>query len=96
MKKINLWEISIRDFQLQLKKGKGAHVWDVDGKEYIDCMGGYGVALVGHQNQRVNNAIKEQVDKIITVHSSLYNKTREVFLKDFNWTWHPKDLHKYI
>ena len=30
---------------------------------------------------RVNNAIKEQIDKIITVHSSLYNKTREDFLK---------------
>ncbi len=68
-------------FPVTIEKGKGAHVWDVDGKEYIDCMGGYGVALVGHQNQRVNNAIKEQVDKIITVHSSLYNKTREEFLK---------------
>ena len=44
-------------------------------------MGGYGVALVGHQNKRVNDAIKEQIDKIITVHSSLYNKTREEFLK---------------
>ena len=68
-------------FPVTIEKGIGAHVWDVDGKEYIDCMGGYGVALVGHQNQRVNNAIKEQVDKIITVHSSLYNKTREEFLK---------------
>ena len=68
-------------FPVTVEKGKGAHVWDVNGKEYIDCMGGYGVALVGHQNQRVNNAIKEQVDKIITVHSSLYNKTREEFLK---------------
>ena len=68
-------------FPVTVEKGKGAHVWDVDGKEYIDCMGGYGVALVGHQNQRVNDAIKEQVDKIITVHSSLYNKTREGFLK---------------
>lgn len=68
-------------FPVTVEKGKGAHVWDADGKEYIDCMGGYGVALVGHQNQRVNNAIKEQVDKIITVHSSLYNKTREEFLK---------------
>ena len=68
-------------FPVTIEKGKDAHVWDVDGKEYIDCMGGYGVALVGHQNQRVNNAIKEQVDKIITVHSSLYNKTREEFLK---------------
>ncbi|MGY5142498.1 MAG: aspartate aminotransferase family protein [Nitrosopumilus sp.] len=68
-------------FPVVVEKGKGAHVWDADGKEYIDCMGGYGVALVGHQNQRVNNAIKEQIDKIITVHSSLYNKTREDFLK---------------
>ena len=68
-------------FPVTVEKGVGAHVWDVDGKEYIDCMGGYGVALVGHQNKRVNNAIKNQVDKIITVHSSLYNKTREEFLE---------------
>jgi acetylornithine/LysW-gamma-L-lysine aminotransferase len=68
-------------FPVTIEKGKGSHVWDVNGKEYIDCMGGYGVALVGHQNERVVNAIKEQVDKIITVHSSLYNKTREEFLK---------------
>jgi len=68
-------------FPVTIEKGVGAHVWDTDGKEYIDCMGGYGVALVGHQNQRVNNAIKVQLDKIITVHSSLYNKTREEFLK---------------
>jgi len=68
-------------FPVTIEKGVGAHIWDIDGKEYIDCMGGYGVALVGHQNQRVNKAIKEQLDKIITVHSSLYNKTREEFLK---------------
>jgi acetylornithine/LysW-gamma-L-lysine aminotransferase len=68
-------------FPVTIEKGKGSHVWDIDGKEYIDCMGGYGVALVGHQNERVVKAIKEQVDKIITVHSSLYNKTREEFLK---------------
>ncbi len=68
-------------FPVTVEKGKGSHVWDINGKEYIDCMGGYGVALVGHQNERVTKAIKEQVDKIITVHSSLYNKTREEFLK---------------
>ena len=73
-------------FPVTIEKGEGAHVWDTDGKEYIDCMGGYGVALVGHKNQRVNNAIKEQVDKIITVHSSLYNKTREQFFDEANWT----------
>lgn len=68
-------------FPVTVEKGVGSHVWDADGKEYIDCMGGYGVALVGHQSKRVNDAIKNQVDKIITVHSSLYNKTREEFLE---------------
>ncbi len=67
-------------FPVTIEKGDGAHVWDVDGTEYIDCMGGYGVALVGHKNKRVNDAIREQIEKIITVHSSLYNKTREEFL----------------
>ncbi len=68
-------------FPVTIERGLGAHVWDASGKEYIDCMGGYGVALVGHCNPRVVKAIKNQLDKIITVHSSLYNKTREEFLE---------------
>ncbi len=68
-------------FPVTIDKGLGSHVWDTKGKEYIDCMGGYGVALVGHRNERVVNAIKSQLEKIITVHSSLYNKTREKFLE---------------
>lgn len=68
-------------FPVTIERGLGARVWDASGKEYIDCMGGYGVALVGHCNPRVVKAIKDQLDKIITVHSSLYNKTRETFLE---------------
>jgi len=69
-------------FPVTVERGLGTHVWDANGKEYIDCMGGYGVALVGHCNPRVVKAIKAQLDKIITVHSSLYNKTREQFLEN--------------
>jgi len=69
-------------FPVVIEKGLGSHVWDSNGKEYIDCMGGYGVALVGHRNERVVNAIKSQIEKIITVHSSLYSKTREEFLEN--------------
>ena len=69
-------------FPVTIERGLGAHVWDIDGKEYIDCMGGYGVALVGHCNPRVVRALKAQLEKIITVHSSLYNKTREEFLEN--------------
>ena len=69
-------------FPVTIERGLGAHVWDIKGKEYIDCMGGYGVALVGHSNSRVVKALKTQLEKIITVHSSLYNKTREEFLEN--------------
>ncbi|MEK6834168.1 MAG: aspartate aminotransferase family protein [Thermoproteota archaeon] len=69
-------------FPVTVERGLGTHVWDINGKEYIDCMGGYGVALVGHRNPRVVKALQDQLEKIITVHSSLYNKTREVFLEN--------------
>ncbi len=69
-------------FPVTVEKGLGVRVWDTNNKEYIDCMGGYGVALVGHRNPRVVAALKAQLDKIITVHASLYNKTREEFLEN--------------
>jgi len=69
-------------FPVTVDRGLGAHVWDINNKEYIDCMGGYGVALLGHRNERVTNALRTQLEKIITVHSSLYSKTREVFLEE--------------
>jgi len=69
-------------FPVTIEKGQGSHVWDINNKEYIDCMGGYGVALVGHRNERVVNAIKAQIGRILTVHSSFYNKTREEFLEN--------------
>ena len=78
-------------FPVTVEKGLGAHVWDTEGKEYIDCMGGYGVALLGHQNKRVTDALKSQLEKIITVHSSLYNKTREEFLENL-FKFAPKNL----
>src|SRR5215469_5812966 len=40
-------------FPVNIARGKGAKVWDTSDREYIDCMGGYGVAIVGHCNERV-------------------------------------------
>ena len=68
-------------FPVKIERGKGARVWDDSGKEYIDCMGGYGVALVGHCNSRVVNAIKNQAEKLLVCHMSLYNDTREDFIR---------------
>ena len=68
-------------FPVNIAKGKGTKVWDTAGKEYIDCMGGYGVALVGHCNDRVVNALKKQADILITAHMSTYNDTRLRFME---------------
>jgi glutamate-1-semialdehyde 2,1-aminomutase len=42
---------------------KGALVYDVDGNEYIDYVGTWGPAIVGHANVEVLDAIKSQLDK---------------------------------
>jgi acetylornithine/LysW-gamma-L-lysine aminotransferase len=67
-------------FPVRIDRGKGVRVWDTSGKEYIDCMGGYGVALVGHCNPRVVEAIKNQAEKLIVCHMSFYNDARGDFL----------------
>ncbi len=68
-------------FPVNIAKGKGTRVWDTAGKEYIDCMGGYGVALVGHCNDRVVSALKRQAEILITAHMSTYNDTRLRFME---------------
>ncbi len=68
-------------FPINLAKGKGTKVWDSNGREYIDCMAGYGVALVGHCNDKVVRAIKDQAEKLITCHSSCYNDARLALLQ---------------
>jgi len=71
-------------FPVTISKGKGCKVWDTSGKEYLDCMGGYGVALVGHCNDRVIQAITSQVQELLTCHMSVYNNTRLNFLEKFS------------
>ncbi len=68
-------------FPVAIVRGKGALVWDDKGREYVDCMGGYGVAIVGHSNDKVVAAIKRQAETLITCHGSLYNDARAEFLE---------------
>src|ERR671913_37264 len=60
---------------------------------HTNCMGGYGVALIGHCNDRVVNAIKNQSEKLITCHMSIYNNVRLEFLEKMSKI-SPKKLSK--
>jgi acetylornithine/LysW-gamma-L-lysine aminotransferase len=80
-------------FPVAIVKGKGANVWDANGKEYIDCMSSYGVSLVGHCNPKVVAAIQEQSERLISCHSSFYNDKRAELLEKLNKI-SPKGLGK--
>ena len=68
-------------FPISIVRGKGAFVYDANGKEYIDCMSGYGVSLVGHCHPRVVEAIQRQSQLLITCHGSFYNDKRAELLE---------------
>jgi len=73
---INLYQ----RFPVTIERAQGATIWDTDGKEYIDCMGGYGVAIIGHCNKDVIDAITLQMNKLMVCHMSTYNNSRLQFL----------------
>ncbi|MGB7201843.1 MAG: amino acid adenylation domain-containing protein [Pyrinomonadaceae bacterium] len=54
-------------FPIVADRSKGSRVWDVDGNEYIDLMGGYGVNLLGHSPDFVSEAAKAQIDRGIEI-----------------------------
>lgn len=64
-----------------LTKGKAALVWDMNGKEYVDCTSSYGVALLGHCHPKVVAAINAQAEQLISCHSGFYNNKRAEFIQ---------------
>jgi len=61
---------------IAIVRGEGARLWDADGKEYIDCVGGQGSANVGHANPAVVRAISEQAARLMTCNEIFYNDQR--------------------
>jgi acetylornithine/LysW-gamma-L-lysine aminotransferase len=68
-------------FPLTMARGKGSLIWDEAGRQYVDFMTGYGVALVGHANPAVVQAVQRQGEKLITCHGSFYSEARAEFLE---------------
>jgi acetylornithine aminotransferase/acetylornithine/N-succinyldiaminopimelate aminotransferase len=66
-------------FPIVLTRGLGVHVWDNDGKSYLDLVGGIAVCALGHSHPRVVEAIKRQVEKLTHV-SNLYHIENQIHL----------------
>lgn len=64
-----------------LVRGENAKVWDSDGREYVDCVAGHGVASIGHCNDRVVEALEKQARQLINCPGTFYNDTRALLLE---------------
>jgi acetylornithine/N-succinyldiaminopimelate aminotransferase len=62
------WQQSMMDNygtpQLALERGEGAHVWDTDGKRYLDLLTGIAVNALGHAHPKIVEAVTAQISKI--------------------------------
>ena len=67
--------------EITIVRGEGAILWDAKGKRYVDCVGGQGVASIGHCNPYVVKAIEEQVRTLITCPEIFYNDKRAQLLQ---------------
>jgi len=67
------------------ERGLGAHVWDVDGNEYIDCLSAYSAVNQGHCHPRIVAALTEQAQKLTlssrAFHSNLLGTYAEKITK---------------
>lgn len=60
-------------YQVVFEKGDGVYLYDTDGKRYLDFVSGIAVFALGYNNREYNDALKEQIDKIIHTSNYYYN-----------------------
>ena len=64
-------------FNIDIVKGKGCHVWDKEGNEYLDLYGGHAVISVGHSHPIYVKAISEQVSNLGFYSNSVINSLQQ-------------------
>ena len=61
-------------YQIVLERGDGVRLYDMAGKEYLDFVAGIAVFALGYNNKEYNDALKNQIDKIIHTSNYYYNR----------------------
>lgn len=60
-------------FQIVLDKGEGVYLYDIEGKRYLDFVAGIAVFALGYNNKEYNDALKNQIDKLLHTSNYYYN-----------------------
>ncbi len=64
-------------FDINIVEGKGCHVWDQNGTEYLDLYGGHAVISIGHSHPHYVEMISKQVSKLGFYSNSVINKLQQ-------------------
>ena len=59
-------------YPIVLVKGEGCRVWDKDGREYLDFVGGIAVCALGHSSPVVTEALENQAKRLVHVSNLFY------------------------
>jgi ornithine--oxo-acid transaminase len=65
-----------------LARGQGAHLWDVNGRRYIDMMGAYSAVSHGHGHPRILKALNDQAQRLAVPSRAYFNDKLGPFLKE--------------
>ena len=60
-------------FQIVLDRGEGVHLYDIEGREYLDFVSGIAVFALGYHYPGYDDALKDQIDKLIHTSNYYYN-----------------------
>ena len=66
---------------ITISKAEGQYVWDVEGNKYLDFHTGHGVAFLGHRNPHIVEAIKHQLDEVVSLSTSFNVRIRDEMLE---------------
>ena len=61
-------------YPVVIDRGDGMYLYDINGKKYLDFVAGIAVFALGYHNEAYNNALKEQIDKILHTSNYYYNE----------------------
>ena len=70
-----------RPVQIAISHGQGCRVWDVNGKSYLDGLGGIAVNTLGHNHPKLVPALQDQIAKVIHTSNYYHVPNAEVLAK---------------
>lgn len=65
---------NVTRYELALVKGQGMRVWDAEGREYLDFLGGIATCALGYAPEAIVTTLTEQASKIIHISNYFYNE----------------------